>query len=113
MKTNKVLKWVGGIAVFLAIIAGFVSLIMLTIPEELQTPERTTFEASSAGKVTKIKPNGITVKLTNGNALYLKGQSGYTNGQCVLVHVTVGYLRRYKTVPPGVEWYIPTVQPIK
>jgi hypothetical protein len=107
-----------GIAVLL--IATVVILLGLafyaSLPKELATPQKWSEEATAKGVVSKVKPNGIEVRFTEGKIKgkvgFFPGERAFTNGQNVCVKCTVYYARYYDTGFGAVQWVHRSVLPL-
>ena len=100
------------IAVVGALAAG-IWIIIASLPEKLETPERWTEHASATGQVSQVGQQGIAVRFADGRKGFYHGQSGYTNGQTVRVDADVSYIRRYNTARGAIEFTQISVQPLQ
>jgi len=87
-----------------------------SMPKKLATPQKWSEEAVARAVVSKVTPNGIEVRFTEGKIKdkqrFFPGERGYTNSQPVCVKCTVYYVRYYDTEGGAVEWIHRSVEPL-
>ena len=100
-----------GVAAVLVGLIGFVVLFINAMPKRLDPPVRWVEEIKATGTVARATSKGVEIRFENGKKALFK-QTGFTNGQRVLVETRVHFVRSYDVPsPPLAEFVLRSVYP--